>query len=177
MGTAETRSAQRENPRRPLRLSGEQIATAETPGAQEGQMKVNQITEAIIGAAIEVHRALGPGLLESAYEECLCHELTLRRIPFERQRPLPVEYKGLHLDCGYRLDLLVADTVVVEIKALERILPIHEAQLLTYLKLGGWKVGLLINFHVSVLKQGIRRRVLGLEEEQMEISATSASRR
>jgi len=140
-------------------------------------MKVNQITEAIIGAAIEVHRVLGPGLLESAYEECLCHELTLRQIPFERQRPLPVEYKGLHLDCGYRLDLLVADTVVVEIKAIESILPVHEAQLLTYLKLGGWKVGLLINFHVSVLKQGIRRRVLGLEEEQKENSATSAPRR
>jgi GxxExxY protein len=128
-------------------------------------MKVNQITKAIIGAAIEVHRALGPGLLESAYEECLCRELSLRGIPFERQRPLPVEYKGLRLDCGYRLDLLVADTVVVEIKAVESLLPIHEAQLLTYLKLGGWKVGLLINFNVPVLKRGIRRRVLGLEEE------------
>jgi len=128
-------------------------------------MKVSQITGAIIGAAIEVHRALGPGLLESAYEECLCRELTLRRIRFERQRPLPVEYKGLRLDCGYRLDLLVADMVVVEIKAVESLLPIHEAQLLTYLKLGGWKVGLLINFNVPVLKRGIRRRVLGLEED------------
>ena len=121
-------------------------------------MKVNQITEAIIGAAVEVHRGLGPGLLESTYEECLCRELTLRRIPFERQLPLPVEYKGLSLDCGYRLDLLVAETVVVEIKAVEKLLPIHEAQLLTYLKLGGWKVGLLINFNVPVLRQGIRRR-------------------
>jgi GxxExxY protein len=127
-------------------------------------MGVNQLTGAIIGAAIEVHRALGPGLLESAYEECLCKELALRRIPFERQRSLPVQYKGVHLDCGYRLDLLVADTVVVEIKAVENLLPIHEAQLLTYLKLGGWKVGLLINFNVPILKQGVRRRVLGLQE-------------
>ena len=129
-------------------------------------MKVNQLTEAIIGAAIEVHRALGPGLLESAYEECICRELSLRRISFERQRALPVEYKGLHLDCGYRIDLLVADLVVVEIKAAEKLLPIHEAQLLTYLRLGGWQVGLLINFNVPVLKRRIRRRVLGLEEEQ-----------
>ena len=127
-------------------------------------MKVNQITETIIGAAIEVHRVLGPGLLESSYEECLCRELTLRQLPFERQRPLPVEYKGVHLDCGYRLDMLVADAVVVEVKAVERVLPIHEAQLLTYLRLGGWKVGLLINFNVPVLKREIRRCVLDLEE-------------
>jgi GxxExxY protein len=123
-------------------------------------MDLNRITEQIIGAAIEVHRALGPGLLESAYEECLCHELRLRSVPFERQRPLPVEYKGIKLECGYRPDLLVADAVVVEIKAIESIEPIHEAQLLTYLKLGGWKLGLLINFNVPVLKDGIRRRVL-----------------
>ncbi len=123
-------------------------------------MELNRITEQIIGAAIEVHRALGPGLLESAYEECLCHELKLRGMPFERQRPLPVEYKGRKLDCGYRLDLLVADAVVVEIKAVESIEPIHEAQLLIYLKLGGWKLGLLINFNVPVLKDGIRRRIL-----------------
>lgn len=127
-------------------------------------MKVNQITETIIGAAIEVHRVLGPGLLESSYEECLCRELTLRRLPFERQRPLPVEYKGVHLNCGYRLDVLVVDAVVVEVKTVERVLPIHEAQLLTYLRLGGWKVGLLINFNVPVLKRGIRRCVLDLEE-------------
>jgi len=127
-------------------------------------MEINEITGAIVGAAIEVHRALGPGLLESAYEECLCRELTLRRISFERQRSLPVEYKGLRLDCGYRLDLLVAEAVVVEIKAVEKLLPIHEAQLLTYLRLGGWRVGLLINFNVPVLKHGIRRRVLGLNE-------------
>jgi len=128
-------------------------------------MRINQITEGIIGAAIEVHRTLGPGLLESAYEECLCRELTLREIPFERQRALALEYKGLSLDCGYRLDLLVADSVVVEIKAVESLLPIHEAQALTYLKLGGWKVALLINFNVPVLKRGIRRLVLGLEEQ------------
>jgi len=90
-------------------------------------MKVNQLTGTIIGAAIEVHRALGPGFLESAYEECLCRELSLRQVPFERQRALPVEYKGLHLDCGYRFDLLVADLGVVEIKAVEELLPIHEA--------------------------------------------------
>ncbi|MBI4027459.1 MAG: GxxExxY protein [Verrucomicrobia bacterium] len=123
-------------------------------------MELNKITEQIIGAAIEVHKALGPGLLESAYEECLCHELTLRNIAFERQRPLPVEYKGTKLDCGYRLDLLVTGAVVVEIKAAEGVEPIHEAQLLTYLKLGGWKLGLLINFNVPVLKDGIRRRIL-----------------
>jgi len=123
-------------------------------------MEMNEITNKIIGAAIEVHRALGPGLLESAYEECLCHELTLRGLAFERQKPLPVEYKGTKLDCGYRLDLLVEALVVVEIKAVEVIQHIHEAQLLTYLKLGGWKLGLLINFNVPFLKDGIRRRIL-----------------
>ncbi|MBI1746700.1 MAG: GxxExxY protein [Acidobacteria bacterium] len=123
-------------------------------------MDSNKITEQIIGAAIEVHRALGPGLLESTYEECLCRELGLRTIPFERQKPLPVEYKGVKLDCGYRLDLLVANRVVVEIKAVSSIEPIHEAQLLTYLKLGGWKLGLLINFNVPMLKDGIRRKIV-----------------
>lgn len=124
------------------------------------EAKLNIITEQIIGAAIEVHRALGPGLLESAYEECLSHELALREIPFERQRPLPVEYKGVKLDCGYRLDLLVNGLVVIEIKAVESLQRIHEAQLLTYLKIGGWKLGLLINFNVPILKDGIRRRIL-----------------
>jgi len=119
-----------------------------------------QITEAIIGAAIEVHRHLGPGLLESAYEECLCHELHLRDLNFQRQVELPVEHKGIKLDCGYRLDVLVEDTVVVELKSMEQILPIHQAQLLTYLRLAGKKVGLLINFNVAVLKNGIVRRVL-----------------
>ena len=125
-------------------------------------MEINQITEGIIGAAIEVHRQLGPGLMESAYEECLCHELNLRKIHYERQKALPLEYKGLRLDCGYRLDLLVAQKVVVELKSVESLLPIHEAQLLTYLKLGGWKVGLLINFNVPVLRDGILRLVHGL---------------
>jgi GxxExxY protein len=123
-------------------------------------MQTNEITEQIIGAAIEAHRVLGPGLLESAYEECLCHELKLRGMSFERQRLLPVEYKGITLDCSYRIDLLVGNTIVVEIKAVSDIEPIHEAQLLTYLRLGGWKTGLLINFNVPVLKNGIRRRVL-----------------
>jgi GxxExxY protein len=123
-------------------------------------VELNRCTQQIIGAAIEVHKALGPGLLESAYAECLCRELAVRSIPFERQRPLPVEYKGTRLGCGYRLDLLVANSVVVEIKSVSAIEPVHEAQLLTYLKLGGWKLGLLINFNVPVLKEGIRRRIL-----------------
>ena len=123
-------------------------------------MDINIITERIIGAAIEVHKTLGPGLMESAYEECLCREFELRGIGVERQFPLPVEYKGTMLDCGYRLDLLVEQSVVVEIKSLTSIQPIHEAQLLTYLKLGGWKVGLLINFNVRALKDGICRRIL-----------------
>lgn len=95
---------------------------------ENAKMKINEITQAIIGAAIEVHKAVGPGLLESAYEECLCQELTLRQISFERQKPLPLEYKGVRLDCGYRLDLLVAGAVVVEVKSVESLLPIHEAQ-------------------------------------------------
>lgn len=122
-------------------------------------MSINQITEAVIGAAIEVHRVLGPGLLESAYEECLAHELTLRGIPYQRQLPLPVEYKGIYLECGYRIDLLIAEQVVVELKAVDTLQAIHEAQLLTYLKLGKWPLGLLINFNVPILKNGIRRRV------------------
>ena len=129
------------------------------------ELTINAVTEAIIGAAIEVHRALGPGLLESAYEECLARELELRRIPFERQKPLPLRYKGAALDCGYRVDFLVAGEVVVEVKAVDALLPIHQAQVLTYLKLGGWKVGLLVNFHASLLKRGIKRLVLGLEEK------------
>ena len=127
-------------------------------------MTVNEITESIIGSSIEVHRELGPGLLESAYRQCLCHELTLRGMPFVCERPLPVAYKGLRLDCGYRVDLVVADAVVVELKTVDRLAPVHDAQLLTYLRLGGWKVGLLINFNVGLLRNGIHRRVLGLEE-------------
>jgi GxxExxY protein len=128
-------------------------------------MRINELTERVISAAIEVHRALGPGLIESVYEECLCKELSLREIPFIRQSGLPVVFKGNRMDCGYRIDLLVADMLVIEIKAVEMILPVHEAQLLTYMKLGGWKVGLLINFNVALLKQGIRRRVLNLSKE------------
>jgi GxxExxY protein len=124
---------------------------------------INQITNVIIGAAIEVHKRLGPGLLESAYGECLCRELELRGLKFEKEKPLPVEYKGVKLECGYRLDYLVENCVVIEIKAIESIAPIHEAQLLTYLKLGGWRVGLLINFNVLILKQGVRRKILGFE--------------
>jgi GxxExxY protein len=107
---------------------------------------------------------LWPGLLESACEECLGHELGLRALHFERQKSLPIVFKKVKLDCGYRLDFLVSNAVVVEIKAVEALLPIHEAQLLTYLKLGGWSVGLLINFNVPVLKAGIKRIVLGLRE-------------
>jgi GxxExxY protein len=124
-------------------------------------MQANEITEAVIGAAIEVHRALGPGLLESAYAQCLCYELSLRGLPFQTERDLPVIYKGLKLDCGYRVDMVVCDSVIVEVKAVERLMPVHGAQLLTYLRLGGWKVGLLINFNVPVLRDGIMRRVLG----------------
>lgn len=119
------------------------------------------LTEKIIGAAIEVHRTLGPGLLESAYEECLCHELHLRGIGFQRQVPLSVEYKGVHLDCGYRIDILVEDAVVLELKCVEHVLPVHEAQLLTYLKLTAKRVGLIINFHVATLvRGGIVRKVV-----------------
>jgi len=121
---------------------------------------INALSYEIIGAAIEVHRTLGPGLLESSYRECLCREVSLRNIKFKRECGLPLQYKGLRLDCGYRMDVLVADLVVVEIKAVEALAPIHDAQLLTYLRLGGWKVGLLINCNVVVLKDGIRRRIL-----------------
>jgi len=127
-------------------------------------MDENAITGNIIKAAIEVHKHLGPGLLESAYEECLCHELHLMGLSFEKQRDLPVEYKGIKLDCGYRLDLVIENKVIVEIKAVDRILPIHEAQVLTYLKLSGLKVGLLVNFNSPVMRDGIRRIVLGLRE-------------
>jgi GxxExxY protein len=121
---------------------------------------LNDLTYETIGAAIEVHRTLGPGLLESSYRECLCRELLLRGIGFKREYALPLQYKGIRLGCGYRIDILVADLVVVEIKAMEKLAPVHEAQLLTYLRLGGWKVGLLINFNVVVLKEGIYRRIL-----------------
>jgi GxxExxY protein len=127
-------------------------------------MGINELTEAVIGACIEVHRNLGPGLLEAIYEQCLCRELSLRGIPFAYQTQLPVLYKGMAMDCGYRVDVLVDGRVLVELKSVEKILPLHEAQLLTYLKLGGWEVGLLINFNVETLKDGIMRRVNKLKE-------------
>jgi len=120
---------------------------------------LNAVTENIIGAMIEVHRELSAGLLESAYEECLCHELTLRGLRFRRQVPLPVTYKGLKLECGYRVDVLVEEAIVLEVKSVKALESIHEAQLITYLKLGGWPIGLLVNFNVKVLKDGLKRRV------------------
>jgi GxxExxY protein len=122
----------------------------------------NEIATRIIGAAIEVHKSLGPGLLESAYEECLCNELIQRKLRFERQKALPVYYKGSRLDCGYRLDLVVEGQVILELKANEKLEAIHTAQLLTYLRLSGLKLGLLINFNVITLKDGIKRVAFGL---------------
>ena len=124
--------------------------------------ELNKITDKTIGAAIAVHRALGPGLLESAYESCLIYELNQQGLAVERQKAVPVNYKNVNLDCGYRIDLLVENQVVVELKAVEKLQKIHEAQLLSYLKLSGCKVGLLINFNVEVLKNGIRRLVNNL---------------
>ncbi len=118
-----------------------------------------ELTEQIIGAAIEVHRALGPGLLESSYEACLAYELESRGLRVSRQVPLPIIYKQVHLDAGYRIDLHVENRVVVELKHVEKTLPIHEAQLITYLKLSGCRIGLLINFNVRALKDGVTRRV------------------
>lgn len=123
--------------------------------------RANALSREVIGAAIEVHKTLGAGLLESAYEECLCQELKLRGIPFERQVDLPIEYKGMKLSAGYRMDIVVDGLLILELKSIEKILPIHEAQLLTYLRLSKIWLGLLINFNVPVLKEGIRRRVQG----------------
>jgi GxxExxY protein len=124
------------------------------------KLKHEELTEQIIGAATEVHKALGPGLLEAVYEECLCHELSIRNLAFERQILVPVVYKGVTLDCGYRLDLVVADSVILELKSIERVLPIHEAQLLTYMRLLSKSIGFVINFNVPVLRNGIIRKVL-----------------
>lgn len=129
-----------------------------------GTLRMNEITEKVIGACIEIHRALGPGLLESAYEECLCHELSLTGLRFDRQRLLPVVYKGVNLDCGYRLDVVVENQIILELKTVESLLPVHEAQLLTYLKLTGLTLGLLINCNVPVLKQGLKRIVNKFDE-------------
>ena len=125
---------------------------------------VNDLTRVIIGAAIEVHRTLGPGLLESAYHLCLARELEIHGVPFKFKWPLPLEYKGLRLRKGYEMDLLVDESVIVEVKSVVAVAPIHEAQLLTYMRLANVKVGLLMNFNEVVLKHGIRRRVLNLEE-------------
>jgi GxxExxY protein len=126
-------------------------------------MDLNQLSSKIIGAAIEVHKHLGPGLLESAYEECLCHEFGLRGLLYERQKDLPIQYKDWRLDCGYRLDVVVESAIILELKACERIEPIHEAQLLTYLKLSGLRLGLLVNFNVPILKNGVKRILNGYE--------------
>ncbi|HIJ39421.1 MAG TPA: GxxExxY protein [Rhodospirillaceae bacterium] len=126
----------------------------------EGDKKFDPLSRKIIGLAIEVHRTLGPGLLESAYEQCLSHELTKNSLGVRRQVAIPVNYKGLHLDCSYRLDILVENSLIVELKAVERLLPIHTAQVLTYLRLTGLKIGLLLNFHTMALRDGIRRIVL-----------------
>ncbi|MBZ5621308.1 MAG: GxxExxY protein [Acidobacteriia bacterium] len=122
-------------------------------------MELDRLTELIIGAAIEVHRVTGPGLMESVYEECLCYELSQLGLNFQRQVPLPILYKGIKLACGYKMDLLVEDAVVLELKTVDQLLPVHSAQLLTYLKLSGKKVGLLLNFNEPILKKGLKRLV------------------
>lgn len=123
-------------------------------------MQFEELTRKIIGASIEVHKSLGPGLLESAYEECLFYELTQHGLKVERQKPVPVIYKEIKLDYGYRIDLLVEDTVIVELKSIDTFAPVHEAQILTYMKFANKKIGLLINFNVTVLKNGLKRYVL-----------------
>jgi len=131
-------------------------------------MKDSDLTHAIIGAAIEIHRKLGPGLLEAVYEECLAKEFSLLNIAYERQKPVPLVYKDLKLECGYRLDFLVAGRVVVEIKSIDAIAPIHDSVMLTYLRLSETPIGLLINFNVPILKDGIRRYVWRYEEQPEE---------
>lgn len=137
----------------------ENFTAEDAEGAEENEMKerLDGITEQIIGGAIAVHKALGPGLLESAYEACLVYELRQRGLKVERQKELPIIYGEVKLDCGYRLDLFVEDSVIVELKAVDRLASIHEAQLLSYLKLADCRLGLLINFNVTLLKRGIRR--------------------
>jgi GxxExxY protein len=127
-------------------------------------MDINELSSKIIGAAIEVHKILGPGLLESAYEECLCHELSLQGLSFQRQKPLPITYKENLLDCVYRLDIVVENKIVLELKSCEKIEPIYRAQLLTYLKLSGLQLGLLLNFNSPVMRDGIIRVVNNLKE-------------
>jgi GxxExxY protein len=133
-------------------------------GFMEDMMNINKLSSRIIGAAIEVHKTLGPGLLESAYEDCLCHELSIQGLLFENQKSLPVVYKGKKLDCGYRLDIVVEKAVIIELKSCEKIEPIHKAQLLTYLKLSGLNLGLILNFNVPLMRDGIIRIVNELNE-------------
>jgi GxxExxY protein len=123
-------------------------------------MKFSALSQQVIGCAIEVHRVLGPGLLESTYEQCLARELSLNNIEFVTQHPLPVEYKGVRIDCGYRVDVLVAKEIILELKSVQELMPVHEAQLLTYMKLAGMKQGFLINFNVRRLKDGLKSFVL-----------------
>jgi GxxExxY protein len=125
---------------------------------------INKLSSRIIAAAIEVHKALGPGLLESAYEECICHELSLGGLSLERQKPSAVQYKEIDLDCGYRLDVVVENVIILELKSCDKIEPIHKAQLLTYLRLSGLKLGLLLNFNVPLMRDGIVRIVNELQE-------------
>ena len=134
---------------------------SEAAFTNEAKNAADEWSRKIIGAAIDVHRHLGPGLLEKAYETCLCRELEVRGIPFRRQHPVSIEYKGITVEEAYRIDILVADLVVVELKAIDKLAQVHEAQLLTYLRLYQRWLGLLINFNVPVLKEGIQRRVLG----------------
>jgi GxxExxY protein len=131
-----------------------------TPVKGESAMQFDTLSKGVFGCAIEVHRMLGPGLLESAYEACLVHELALARIPFALHAPIPVEYKGIRLDCGYRLDVLVDQKLLIELKSVDQLLGIHAAQILTYMKLTKIPIGLLINFNVELLKNGLRRLVL-----------------
>jgi GxxExxY protein len=131
------------------------------PSTETARQRLNDLTGKVIGLCIEIHRELGPGLLESAYEECLAYELSKAGLRFERQRPLPVHYKEVQLDCGYRLDLVIEDALIIELKAVTELHPIHEAQLLTYLKLDRKSLGLLVNFNVPALKQGVKRVVCG----------------
>ena len=127
-------------------------------------MDTNTLSKRIIGIAIEVHKVLGPGLLESSYEECLCHELHLQNVSFTRQQPLPIKYKGITLDCGYKLDVVVEGSIVLELKSCEKIKSIHKAQLLTYLKLAGLNLGFLLNFNSVVMRHGIVRMVYQFKE-------------
>jgi GxxExxY protein len=155
---------------------GEGLTTefAEANEARQMVMQINELTEAVMGAAIEVHRFLGPGLLESTYETCLCHELSKREIPFRRQVTLSISYKGLLLESGYIIDILVDDRLILELKAVEQIQGIHEAQLLTYLKLSQIDHGLLLNFNVELLKDGIKRRIRKQSTADRSSSSSSA---